>query len=647
VLAVLGSDRVGPTFDEGIHITSGRLYWTEGDFRFQPENGNLPQRWVALPSTLRADSAFPSRATLPASWDAADPWSISRAWLFHSDADPAAVLRHARWMNALLGGALCAVIFLWSASIFGPAGGLLSLGLAAFCPNLLAHAGLATSDTSAALFFTLATLAWWRLAHRLSPGRILAAGLATGGLALAKFSAVLLGPVVLGILALVVARRARLPWCFGARRGRLIGMRRLGGLAAGSTAALGVALIVVWAAYDFRYASSPSGRITDEAWDSVLLRHTPTVGWEAPGAPNTITAESLALRAGATQRIVESLRRAEILPEAWLYGFAYVLRHSQARAAYLQGEYSLTGFRGFFPTAFALKTPEAGLAALALGGIAALTRPRVRRRLAPLLLLGVVYLAFAITGKINIGYRHLLPLLPACWIAAGATVLLVPPRRRPLALVLPVLLPAAQACAALSVWPHSLAYFNAFAGGPDRGHHHLVDSSLDWGQGLPELDRWLRVHHRGEPLHLSYFGSDEPSRFPWEFTRVGDALFDKNPRPAPAPMRGGLYCISATMFHRVYTPYAGPWTAAREARYRELQTWLEQPDPRLDPASGRSLATSETGARASELEALRFARLCIRLQNRPPDALVAHTILVFRLTESELRAALAPGPTAP
>jgi hypothetical protein len=39
-----------------------------------------------------------------------------------------------------------------------------------------------------------------------------------------------------------------------------------------------------------------------------------------------------------------------------------------------------------------------------------------------------------------------------------------------------------------------LAYFNFIAGGPDEGYKHLVDSSLDWGQELGNLKRWLDDH---------------------------------------------------------------------------------------------------------------------------------------------------------
>src|SRR3954466_5455952 len=48
------------TSDEVFHLTGGYSYWKFGDFRTQPENGNLPQRWAALP-LLFSDTRFPDR----------------------------------------------------------------------------------------------------------------------------------------------------------------------------------------------------------------------------------------------------------------------------------------------------------------------------------------------------------------------------------------------------------------------------------------------------------------------------------------------------------------------------------------------------------------------------------------------------------
>ena len=46
------------TFDEGVHVTAGYTFWRYNDYRLNPENGNLPQRVMALP-LLAGQYAFP------------------------------------------------------------------------------------------------------------------------------------------------------------------------------------------------------------------------------------------------------------------------------------------------------------------------------------------------------------------------------------------------------------------------------------------------------------------------------------------------------------------------------------------------------------------------------------------------------------
>ncbi len=90
---------------------------------------------------------------------------------------------------------------------------------------------------------------------------------------------------------------------------------------------------------------------------------------------------------------------------------------------------------------------------------------------------------------------------PAVLVAKGLTVLAV------LVLIVQSLL----------IWPHYLAYFNPIAGGPRNGYRHLIDSSLDWGQDLPGLKKWLE-DHKDDPgwlgeVYLSYFGTGDPQYY--------------------------------------------------------------------------------------------------------------------------------------
>ena len=56
----------------------------------------------------------------------------------------------------------------------------------------------------------------------------------------------------------------------------------------------------------------------------------------------------------------------------------------------------------------------------------------------------------------------------------------------------------------LSVYPHTLSYFNELAGGPKGGHWHLGNSNVDWGQDLFYLKDWYDEHPEARPLQLAY-----------------------------------------------------------------------------------------------------------------------------------------------
>ena len=97
-------------------------------------------------------------------------------------------------------------------------------------------------------------------------------------------------------------------------------------------------------------------------------------------------------------------------------------------------------------------------------------------------------------------------------------------------------------------WPGYLSYFNEFAGGAAGGHRYLIDSNLDWGQGLLDLRRWLDAHPPPEPLALAYFGAVDPAiagihfRLPPRDPRV---VAPERRRPGETgELRPGTYAVS-------------------------------------------------------------------------------------------------------
>ena len=605
------------TADEIFHVTGGYLFDRYGDYRIHPDNGVLPQRLHALPAVLAGAKPPPFAGN--DYWRASDVQVMSYQFFYESGNDHWPLLMRARVMNLLFSLGAGLLVFFWARGLAGDAAGLVALGLLAFSPTWLAHGPLATSDAAAALLLTASAGAYW---WQLKGGgylRVLASALVFGLACVAKFSAVLLLPVFVFLTA----------WHFLSVPA---GERRLARVVARLAVHAAAAWLVIWACFGFRYSAFAPGLPPADhfirSWDWMLSQ----LGWQEP--------------------VISLFRSRHLLPEGFLFGYTHANVGSQARAAFLAGEYSSSGWVQFFPLAFLWKSTPAELAGLALALVAAaLHWPRVREwagRLAPLLVLVAVYGVVALASHLNIGHRHLLPLYPALCIVAGiaAMRIVTAPRVR---LAFAWLLVTAQGLSAVFIHPHYLAYFNGFAGGPANGWRLLVDSSLDWGQDLSGLRRWLDAQAMSadaptRPLYLSYFGSADPEYYHLDAARlpfVNDFKFTHRWYETTA----GVYGVSATMLQQVYSTVKGEWTLQREKEYQDLRNneslyreyWRSPTVQRELKETGAAAAFEQTWAR---YDVLRFARLCHYLRVRKPDVVIGHSIFIYRLTDAEVTGAL-------
>ncbi|MFC1463087.1 hypothetical protein ACFLQU_05730, partial [Verrucomicrobiota bacterium] len=386
---------------------------------------------------------------------------------------------------------------------------------------------------------------------------------------------------------------------------------------------------------------------------------------------------------GAGARVIGTLRKARALPDAYLWGIANARAHGKSRRAFLAGEYSLKGWRHFFPFCVLVKTPSAVLGMLCCALLAGMCR-RGRTphpgplpegegeesnlassppgggedrgegggmlrlyRLVPLLTLLCVYWMALLSMNLNIGHRHALATYPAMFIlAGGAGAWLRRETRVHLAGTAAVIIMLCTlVVGALSTWPHYLSYFNPMAGGSAKGYKLLVDSSLDWGQDLPGLREWLEsgkvsgVGCREEKAYLAYFGKGSPEYYGIDaqrllpvarqrsagFQPVSDAA---EARRSPGELTGGVYCVSATMLQAVPIVPMGRWCRFYEQDYQRL------------------LLSDEARQKEAHLfRHLRFGRLAAYLRKRQPDDHVGYSILIFRLSDEEVKAAL-EGPPA-
>ncbi len=297
---------------------------------------------------------------------------------------------------------------------------------------------------------------------------------------------------------------------------------------------------VVWAAYGFRADLSP-----DPAVHAALR------------APLEAPATGLLPRAAA------AAANAGLVPEDYARGFLFVMTHSEARRTFLLGELSDTGFPHYFLVTFLLKTP---VPLLLLVAVALSRLPRLDRRDAVFLWLPVLVYAASTFGRgLQIGHRHLLPLYPFLFVAAGEAAARLWSWRRPVGLVTVIVLGAWYAGGTLGNHPHHLAYFNELGGGPRNGWRLLVDSNLDWGQDLKRLAVWMRQNGVAR-IKLSYFGSAPPSYYGIDaealpgYTAPHATHVTRELRP------GDVVAVSATNLQGVYLE---PEDRALLARFRD------------------------------------------------------------------------------
>jgi hypothetical protein len=140
---------------------------------------------------------------------------------------------------------------------------------------------------------------------------------------------------------------------------------------------------------------------------------------------------------------------------------------------------------------------------------------------------------FSTVSNLNIGIRHVLPALPFLFLLMGPIFrTCADPRRNRAAAGVAAVAIGAGVWNAATLHPDHLTFFNAIAGGPERGREWLLDSNLDWGQDLYRVKPAADAIDPDAPLYLLYFGHVDP------------ALYGISYRLVPATPVEGLVAVS-------------------------------------------------------------------------------------------------------
>ncbi|OGI25330.1 MAG: hypothetical protein A3J76_02075 [Candidatus Moranbacteria bacterium RBG_13_45_13] len=546
ILAIMLAVSVGTALgdaaimDEVAHIPSGYSYVKYHDYRLNPEHPPILKDLAGIPLQF-LDLTFPTSEKF---WttEPNGQWNAGWKFMYMPENNTEQLIFWSRFPIILLSLILGWVIFRWGKELFGPKTGLLALGLYAFDPNILGHNHYVTTDLGIAAFSVFAFYFFAKYLKNPNYKMTALAGIFLGLAQLAKFSAVLLFPILgLSLLLYIFFRKEKLPSSFlGSKKIRKFWVQKFYHFAVSFTLIIVICFATIWVVYEANIYKMPVEKI-HQLIDTQLYGGTQNI---------------------AAKYLHQMADNAVLRPLAQYFtGFFMVFgRVAGGNTTYFFGQVTNQSFREYFPMVFLIKEPipilMLMLMAFATGAYFLLRRnladfPKHIRnnlknyfssRIAEFSMLSfiVLYLYVSITGNLNIGFRHLFPILPFAYLLTAREIgnlakYLKPDWRKFLwgfVLVMVAWLVAETAFA----YPYYLAYFNETIGGSKNGYKYVTDSNVDWGQELKRLKSF--VDENGiDKIRVDYFGGGDVGHYLGSKAIIWHADMGQEP---------GWYAISAT-----------------------------------------------------------------------------------------------------
>jgi 4-amino-4-deoxy-L-arabinose transferase-like glycosyltransferase len=446
VLRVASTHRVySANVDEPIHLASG-YEWFKGDFTLDPTHPPLARILGALPLRLQG-LPYPQPTGM-----------VDRGnQLLYAGNHYATNLARARLGNLVLLALAIVTVAAWARRLFGREVAMVSAAIFTTIPLILGHAGLLTTDLSVAATIPLALLALDLFLEAPTWRRTALLGVAVGLGVLSKFSFFVFFPPCV-VVMLVLRRPMRIR-------------------AATLALALAVSFVTAWAGYRFDFRRPAE----------VVQRGDEMLDWAAP-AP--------------LKPLARLMGRIPLPAPALPIGMAQVKLHETlGHTAYLLGHESRTGWWYYFPVVFFYKSPLPWLVLVAWGAIALMRD----RNGAVFFATGAAILLTAMTTSLNIGARHVLPIVAPLSICAGYAVVHIWRTSRDVF--------GRTALAGLLLWlaggvavehPDYLSWYNGLA--RPNPSWFAADSNIDWGQDVLRLARAVEELHI-DHMHAAFMNS--------------------------------------------------------------------------------------------------------------------------------------------
>ncbi len=553
-------------FDETAHIPASYSYMTEHEIRLNPEHPPLIKDLAGFPLLfldLKFDTSQPFwEGTLPGKWDEGQ-WAAGRYLLYQAGNNPDKIIFWARFPIVLISIILGWFIFKWVRELAGITAGLFALILYAFDPNILGHNHFVTTDIGIAAFMTFSFYYYLKFIKSPAWKNVTLAGIFVGLLMLAKFSFIIALPIfALATIAYPLATQAK-----PREERRMVKLRKLGEYIGKGVVILGISLVVVWAVY----AANTFNMTRETVSQTIDNNFSPA---DSANPKNVYT--NKALHWLNDHSVTRPLTEFGI-------GIGYVFRRvAGGNGAYFMGQVSGSAFQAYFPTVFVIKEPlpsvfliltalfislSANLKSFAswikisLSKKASSFSTYIRHNIISISLFSfiVLYAYVSITGNLNIGFRHLFPILPFAYILTAKTIFNLIRRVDFQASfiwgVMLVIMSVFLMSETVAAYPAYMSYFNEIAGGPKNGYKYVTDSNADWGQDIKRLKVWVDKYNWCDGSDDSFCKIYDPQRGPIEKIRInyfggGDIKYYFGDRAidwwdSKRPLEPGWYAISA------------------------------------------------------------------------------------------------------
>lgn len=561
-ISIIVSYQESTTFDEKAHIVAGYSYVKYNDMRLNPEHPPLLKDLAGAP-LLFMDLEFPVEDPL---WTAGvnEQWSLGDKFINSNNVDE--VTFWSRFPLILIALLLGFFIFQWTKELAGTVAGLFALVLYSFDPNILGHNHYVTTDIGIAAFIFISFYFFIKFLKKPGWKNTVLAGIFLGLAQLTKFSAVLLFPFF-AIVILIYAIARKKPG-FSRMLDYKFKLGNLWNYIGKYVIAVVICFVLIWILYYFNTFNMPSDKINAVA------------DW-------ALTGEGIGEVAKTVIAKVSSITFFKPIG-TYMLGVAMVFaRVAGGNTYYFLGNVSNDASPLYFPLVFLIKGTLPFLLLLLFTSLYAffqiiksiLSRKgniikKVWGVLSDYLSTGVaqysilgfiaLYIFLSITGNLNIGFRHLFPIMPFLYVLIAKKVfdflknIQSEDTRKIFNIILAifviwiVLIPVV-------IFPSYLSYFNELIGGPKNGHKYVTDSNLDWGQDLKRLNNWINEYNqcvqRSERkvlcksipeeitkkengikrIRVDYFGGSSPEYY------LGDKFIPWHSNYKPEP---GWYAIS-------------------------------------------------------------------------------------------------------